>query len=130
MNGAGNSQQRIDYETLDTAPLLGTSYYRLKQMAFSGATSYSDIVTVMMTGVAEASLEVWPNPTREVLRVRTSGATSNQIAPYSSDGKLVDHIQTTDNEILEFDVQNLPRGLYFIQFLSRTTPQYFKVILG
>ena len=42
--GAGNSQSVLQYEFLDKYPLTGTSYYRLKQVDYSGEVSYSDVV--------------------------------------------------------------------------------------
>jgi hypothetical protein len=41
MDGAGNSTSLISYATEDRAPLLGLSYYRLKQVDENGAHSYS-----------------------------------------------------------------------------------------
>jgi hypothetical protein len=45
-DGAGNSSWQIDYSREDRSPLLGLSYYRLKQVDFDGAFSYSDLQVV------------------------------------------------------------------------------------
>lgn len=42
----GNSQSQMMYATLDTSPLSGVSYYRLKQTDYDGQYKYSDIVAV------------------------------------------------------------------------------------
>ncbi len=41
-DGAGNSNTLIDYHDEDRNPLLGLSYYRLKQVDMNGAHSYSE----------------------------------------------------------------------------------------
>lgn len=46
VQGAGNSNQTINYSTLDKSPLSGLSYYRLKQTDFNGQFSYSNIVHI------------------------------------------------------------------------------------
>ncbi len=46
LNGAGNSQTELNYAYADDAPLLGISYYRLKQTDFDGGFTYSDIRSV------------------------------------------------------------------------------------
>jgi len=43
---AGNSQQRHDYKFVDTAPLSGTSYYRLRETDLDGTGFLSEVVAV------------------------------------------------------------------------------------
>ena len=45
-DGAGNSSSIINYTAVDYNPYGGTSYYRLKQTDFDGASKYSDVVAV------------------------------------------------------------------------------------
>jgi hypothetical protein len=45
-DGAGNSSWQLDYYEEDREPLLGLSYYRLKQVDFNGAFAYSPIRVV------------------------------------------------------------------------------------
>lgn len=46
VDGAGNSSTIINYSAIDYNPYGGTSYYRLKQTDFDGASKYSDVVAV------------------------------------------------------------------------------------
>ncbi|MFH0866622.1 MAG: T9SS type A sorting domain-containing protein, partial [Bacteroidota bacterium] len=46
VDGAGNSNTWLYYSAVDNSPLDGYSYYRLKQVDFDGAFSYSDAVQV------------------------------------------------------------------------------------
>jgi hypothetical protein len=45
VNGAGNSNEVIEYNYSDNEPLYGTSFYRIKQTDFDGQYSYSAIVS-------------------------------------------------------------------------------------
>lgn len=49
--GAGNSQLRLYYSTMDDNPVIGTSYYRLIQFDFDGKSSCSDIQSVKVSGM-------------------------------------------------------------------------------
>lgn len=64
--GAGNSDQIIDYKEFDPKPLIGRSYYRLKQTDFNGQFEYSEIKTVFIVQSEEKGAEIsfYPNPVR------------------------------------------------------------------
>ncbi|HYG50013.1 MAG TPA: LamG-like jellyroll fold domain-containing protein [Flavobacteriales bacterium] len=64
IEGAGNSNQRIDYFDVDYSPFKGTSYYRLKQTDFDGKFSYSQIAVVKNGNLSfEGDIIPFPNPT-------------------------------------------------------------------
>ena len=69
-NAAGNSQQVQEYEAFDKKPLLGASYYRIKQVDIDGSFSYSPQVNVFFS--QESRLSVFPNPTKEQSRLNLS----------------------------------------------------------
>lgn len=50
--GAGNSSSIINYTAVDYNPYGGTSYYRLKQTDFDGASKFSDVVAVNCANIA------------------------------------------------------------------------------
>ena len=60
MPGAGNSTTILNYEYDDTTPYAGISYYRLRQVDFSGANTYFNIVPVFIGGVE--IINFYPNP--------------------------------------------------------------------
>jgi len=59
--GAGTSSQRRDYVFDDAEPLVGTSYYRLRQVDTDGSGSVSDVVAVERKHpvVIDASIDAW-----------------------------------------------------------------------
>ncbi|MBL4651441.1 MAG: hypothetical protein JKY53_01050 [Flavobacteriales bacterium] len=70
--GAGTSNNRIEYFDIDYDPVVGVVYYRLKQTDFDGKFAYSGLVPVEYTangkpgislfGDVEANIKIWPNP--------------------------------------------------------------------
>ena len=61
VDGAGNSNQPINYFTIDKEPLQGISYYKLKQIDFNGEVSYSNIVSVNISKNLK-EINLFPNP--------------------------------------------------------------------
>jgi hypothetical protein len=66
VDGAGNSNQILNYNVNDELPLSGTSYYRLKQTDFDGNFTYSQIVAVNFN-VSANLLVIFPNPVSDDL---------------------------------------------------------------
>jgi len=64
VDGAGTSTEILNYEQVDDGPSAGWNYYRLKQVDFDGASSLSETRQVWFDAaeVADASIDVWPNP--------------------------------------------------------------------
>jgi hypothetical protein len=60
VDGTGNSQSIVRYRSVDIDPLVGRSYYRLKQTDFDGVYKLSDIRTVEVDG--KLKLIASPNP--------------------------------------------------------------------
>jgi hypothetical protein len=68
--GSGTTEQPVDYHYMDTRPLPGLSYYRLKQTDFDGTSETFRMVAVQYSGIAEQELNVFPNPLAgDVLRI-------------------------------------------------------------
>uniref|UniRef100_UPI004047E44F T9SS type A sorting domain-containing protein n=2 Tax=Roseivirga sp. TaxID=1964215 RepID=UPI004047E44F len=62
VEGAGNSTELLTYTVVDDAPLLGRSYYRLKQTDFNGQFEYSEIVSVIFEGSSTFDFGMMSNP--------------------------------------------------------------------
>lgn len=123
VDGAGNSDQAIDYqfdlELLTSEP----AYYRLRQVDEDGTYAFSDVIRLESDcGQPTASLvEVFPNPVTKALRI--NGMSSEQ-----GKGKAVIYnglgarVKTKEFDLPEgkfirtIDVNDLPTGNYFIHF--------------
>ena len=61
VDGAGNSFSTLHYSSVDEKPIIGVSYYRLKQTDYDGQYSYSNIVSVAFN-LPNATVTIYPNP--------------------------------------------------------------------
>ncbi|MCJ8291786.1 MAG: T9SS type A sorting domain-containing protein [Crocinitomicaceae bacterium] len=67
-DGAGNSNEIINYKAFDTGYIDGDNYYRLKQTDYNGDYSYSDVVAFKIENRNTAS--VYPNPFGSLFHVK------------------------------------------------------------
>lgn len=61
IEGAGNSNGILNYETIDHSPFTHISYYRLRQTDFNGNVNYSKVVAVKFS-TNELYFILYPNP--------------------------------------------------------------------
>ncbi|HEY0978966.1 MAG TPA: T9SS type A sorting domain-containing protein [Flavobacteriales bacterium] len=122
--GAGNSQTVRHYTLIDSWPLDGTSYYRLRQVDTDGTTTFSDLVPVHFRRALQ--LHVYPNPVMDRLNV--------QLPQGLSEGSVLRIVDATGRTVRveavngdpgtwAFDVQALPLGAYVLEILDGDVPQ-------
>lgn len=126
--GAGNSSKLLDYAIVDTNPLIGLSYYRLKQTDFNGEFEYSDIKTV---NISEKDIEVniYPNPAKDLITIEGSVLELQDIKLYSAIGKdmsnLVQQKKTTKTLVI-LDISKLKEGIYYVKTKTTANRLYVK----
>lgn len=94
VDGAGNSNELINYSYLDRSPGSGTNYYRLKQTDFDGKFSYSKIVVVDFEPIIIPEINVYPNPNQGSFNIRLRGFNENQevvLELFSANGDKLGH---------------------------------------
>lgn len=121
--GHGTSTTASKYSAIDTAPLAGTSYYRLKQVDQDGTTSYSPVVSVTNAEPSKAmALNLYPNPaTNQVvldLSTYTSGSYAVQVLNLSGQQVLATRLNGGSAQTL--DIQSLPAGSYLLRVQGAT----------
>jgi hypothetical protein len=73
-DGMGTTKELNHYKVIDSSPLYGKSYYRLKQTDFDGQYSYSPVQVIHYEGPRFAILTAFPNPLRgSDLTIRIEG---------------------------------------------------------
>jgi hypothetical protein len=89
VKGAGNSSTVLNYAYTDEKPLLGTSYYRLKQVDFDNRFSYSDIAVVNFEGIK--IVDLFPNPSEGNfnLVMKSSIEASIDLTIYNAIGQII-----------------------------------------
>ncbi len=122
IKGAGHSTSRKEYKSYDYHPLLGASYYRLKQVDFDGQYTYSEVISVMVAGV-DKSVYLYPNPTKEkiMLYFETDLAgIAPHMALYELSGRKCRlNINREDANQFVLDVSHLPSGIYLLEIIYR-----------
>lgn len=120
VKGSGNSTAAKNYTFTDVAPLSGVNYYRLKAIDYNGTATLSKVVSVNFSSKNDTKIAVYPNPTRDVLRVDVNATEAATTLVQVSDlmGRVVLSQSVTVNKganLLPFSVSSLPSGTYFVK---------------
>ncbi|MBL4625666.1 MAG: T9SS type A sorting domain-containing protein [Flavobacteriales bacterium] len=129
VEGAGNSNQLIDYTETDVELLEGTSYYRLKQTNYDGTYSYSSTVSVKYIRREDdmkGSINLYPNPVTAggVTRIELYAIIEQEVVVILTDLRGKEHFSKTmvnTEENLSITVTNkkaLPPGIYIVTVSS------------
>jgi hypothetical protein len=126
---AGNSLSKLKYATIDGNPFSGVSYYRLRQVDFNGAYSYSQIQAVEFDDSKEFSFDVFPNPNEGKNINITLNANQDDevlVVVYDITGQesysKVLITSEDDNSVFAIDPSNsLAPGVYLITATSKQT---------
>lgn len=70
VNAAGNSMDKKQYNFIDTRPLPGTNFYRLRMVDIDNKFTYSRVVAVKNNNDNLFTLQLFPNPVSDVLQVQ------------------------------------------------------------
>ena len=122
INGAGNSNNQINYQQIDESPLLGISYYRLKQTDFDGQSSYSNVVKVDFINEGN-QLIVYPNPSEGVFYLNTPLKLLLNAELYNNLGQKLDPESTiirVYNNKVSIDLSSFPNGIYLLKSRAGT----------
>ena len=116
IDGAGNSQQTLNYEVKDRYPYEGASFYRLKQTDYGGQFAYSNMVRIEMDGLfGRSALTLYPNPANH--QVSISGVQQpDGLKIYDLSGiSVLSQITYEFNYgSLSLDVSRLAPGIYLV----------------
>lgn len=68
-------------------------------------------------------IDVWPNPAKDKITIRTSGLSENtSLIVYSlTQQKLLEKIVDSDQEFVQLNIQDIPAGMYIIRFADTFT---------
>ena len=137
VQGKGTSEETNTYETLDDSPLLGRSYYRLKQTDFNGAFDYSEIKMVELNSTQDEtpSFSVYPNSVLagQTLNLKTKGKPVEKsvlLEMKSLNGTTIfqRNFQLSKEETIEVPA-GLESGYYILRILSHDLNKTFKIMV-
>lgn len=123
--GAGTSHSLQEYVFLDEQPLFGTTFYRIRQVDFDGAFSYSELrsVTFDPAQALQVSCNFFPNPVHDRLHAHLHSlqARAGSLSLTKLSGAVVwkeaVRLEPGTNAYA-IPVQHLAPGPYFVEFAS------------
>lgn len=117
VDAIGNSSQMNNYSTKDKDPMIGVSYYRLKQTDFDGQYKY---FTIKVIENIRELVTIFPNPAKNQVNISSSNIKDADVSMISSDGQIVQLPPgiISDN-IMTLDISSVPNGVYFIRLIER-----------
>lgn len=111
VNANGSNNSPTQYLYTDESPLLGTNYYRLKQIDLNGTIAYSEIQSVVFNN--KVTVTFYPNPVKNTLTVDGNGKQlSGTIVLYDVNGRIVAQSKLEAVQVFTIDVSKLPAGNY------------------
>ena len=117
LSGAGDSQVARQYQFLHEEPESGLNYYRLQQVDFDGAASYSEIRTVELEGKAGA-LHLYPTAVDNTLTIEWQQAPRQPLSLtiFDLNGKVATSLEVTTSggRQAQLSVGHLPPGTYVL----------------
>ncbi|GAL85405.1 hypothetical protein CHU_3437 [Sporocytophaga myxococcoides] len=112
VEGNGTINNVVSYSFFDQAPLSGTNYYRLKQVDYNGAYSFSKVVSL---NHFTPEVAVYPNPNNGACTIKIlTPAEEYNLEITDIQGKSV--YNAAGNEIPErIEISNLTPGFYLVR---------------
>jgi len=127
----GNSTQALSYSKLDSKPLSGVSYYRLKQTDYDGVSTFSELKKVVVSTKIDLNFTIYPNPSGENDNtfIQFSGNANEEVIVniYDVAGKVVSQrtiiLSTNGSNTIELK-NELGAGMYFVNATSKSGASY------
>ena len=125
VQGKGNSVVSQAYSFSDVSPLNGISYYRLKQVDFSGEFDYSAVAEVNVGDPLSFELrQNYPNPFNPSTDISYSLPAASKVSlrvfdPLGREAALlIDEFQEAGNYLATFNSHGLSSGIYFCRITA------------
>ncbi|GAB3328766.1 hypothetical protein GCM10027511_38710 [Hymenobacter humi] len=115
VKGQGNSSSLHDYTFVDSRPLAGQSYYRLRQVDADGTSTFSPVATAQ--GPNNICVAVYPNPSASTVTLpATMGAVRYRIL--NTLGQELLSGKAAGNDRL--DLTTLNKGTFFLELTGES----------
>ncbi len=135
INAKGNSKEVNNYKYLDENPSKSINYYRIKQVDLDGKYTYTPARALNFSDLNSATVKYFPNPTQGHLNIEIAETLQNEIKIiniFNELGIVVGHqkIGEIGENNLKIDMTGLPKGIYFIQIISKNLNSSQKIMLN
>jgi parallel beta-helix repeat protein len=132
--GIGNTNIVNNYSFLDSDISKSTKYYRLKQVDYDGAVSYSDIISVQansLVGLNGDLFKFYPNPAKEnlVFSNKYKGSIQVDVINVFGQNVLSKSINNqSDNAVYTFNISFLENGTYIVCVNTSDGSYYYRIV--
>ena len=122
----------MSYQYIDSNPLQGINYYRIKQIDIDGSFTYTFIRELSFD--IKFDLSIIPNPAKDYIFITLTSAANNdiQITIFDVNGRNMANYDQNDfkNSILPIPVSLYENGIYFIRIKSNDITSVQKVFIS
>lgn len=133
LDGAGNSNQILTYQSADYEIRTGIVYYQLDQVNFDGGTEKSEIITLDRNAKDIGLISIYPNPseTQITVEVNVSNNEGSLITIENLEGRLFKTHRINEHGMykIQFDISDLERGIYIVRYSDSKATSVHKLIL-
>ncbi|MEQ9405563.1 MAG: T9SS type A sorting domain-containing protein [Cyclobacteriaceae bacterium] len=129
VEGAGTTNEKIDYTLNDNKPLAGLTYYRLKQVDYDGTTTFSEIIQIdYQGGLDGVSVTLYPNPAKDLANIRIDSEIGDvKITIIDQLGRDVTAGVKREGSLFQLRTSHLENGLYFINVNMGSKVQRYRL---
>lgn len=126
--GAGTSVVAQHYTFMDTSPISGAAYYRLRQVDQDGTPSWHPIVAVQALEIIKTD-RIWPTPAKEVVYFAPAEIhQAQEVRLLSAYGQVIRVlICPAGTRQQEVSLQDLPDGWYYLQVGVAGRWRYYQI---
>lgn len=131
---AGNSNTAKTYELIDSTPVIGFNYYRLKQFDKDGRFSYSPARLVRFGDISSKTLRIYPNPAKDWITIELASNTVTEntvINIIALNGTVVAHIKVPvgGNGLVKYNAARLPKAMYIVHVVSASGADASRIVI-
>jgi len=130
VDGAGNSNQVLNYKYTDYKPIIGNQFYRLKQTDYNGNFEYSAVATISNNENADFECIIYPNPNQGKfeLFIRGDANASTSLKIVNILGHNVGNYPELTGNVFSFDITESKAGIYYIEIIQNNNFKIIKII--
>ncbi len=124
---AKNNSSALNTYTFDDFKIHSTTCYKIRVKELSGEVSYSKIICVENKTGQKADFSIFPNPNTGLFTIQNGTEDNITVVIHSQQGNLISSytVSPGNNPV---DIQDLPKGIYLIKFVSNKTTTMQRII--
>ncbi len=126
VQAAGESYSFKHYEFLDTEPLDGISYYRLKKIDLDRSFDYTQLKAVNFSRLSD--LLIYPNPSPNLFTIEEKDFKQGSLSLFNEDGKLLKVFEHPKHDKFSISLGDLADGTYLIVLEENGIKKVKKII--